>query len=273
MALILKGIRNLTLKKKKSKLIIRIFLIFIVLSIVLINFNATSAKAGYDINVDKEETYVYRVTDCNGDAMNSIDPKYKLDAEEGEKCCYKIYDRDKRSQHYTVRYKMWDWTDDENTFYQDYDSKNKLYVPKFGYMFGMNAESIHNNSDILMSIVMCDVEDYLGSIDWNPAKVYQFDRTVIKIESSYDVYYEYSKEGFLKEYYIVSSDEIIFRAIYIGNLENPTENNLLFDIIPLIIISSIIIGLTMISALIVKKISGKNKYTIDKIVEKEETLK
>lgn len=176
--------------------------------------------------------------------------------EKGERTYFKIYDIKKSEYHYTIRYKAWDWTENDNKFYQKYDERNKIIVHKMLGYIGLNVTSIHNNREFLMSIILDDVEDYLTHVFW-ASNVIQYETWFIVHEENYFVYTRYSKDGYIIEYKIVSGDDIIFRARYDGGLESPTNNDLGFDLLPFIITTSGIIGITLIFGFIFRKKGAK----------------
>lgn len=282
----------------KSVLVIKLILIFFVIIINSVFLNSREVKADFKLEVEEGDTFVYEITSFDAAALNSINFEFYSDPDEGEKCCYQIYKIDEKSTHYKIRYRIWDFTDDENEFFQKYDDRGEIHVfhdpldyePAAAYW---TVKKLHNNSDILMSIALDDVRDYLEGVPWHQ-NTSLYHCTLKQSFLTYDVYYRYDSDlGFLREYEIAIGDNIIFRARYCGPLSNPTENKLFFDLLPLIIVTGTVIGISIIICSIVKKkvkkkevetkeekpkkekfkkLKGKKKYDIRYILDKDKKI-
>ncbi len=247
----------------------------LLIALMLFSLNIRESEASFYRRIRKGRTLTYEITDYDDDLIKNFSITTVYDLEKGDRAYYKIYDIKKTNGRYIFRYRAWDWTDDDNNFYQKYDRRSKIKTSKDPYYQGWPArpiDRIHNNTEFIMSIILDNVDDYLSEVNWKP-NVIQYGYCYIIIEGNYNVYHQYSKYGYISEYSIIKGEDIIFRARYDGELESPTNNELFFDLLPFIITTLGIIGITLIFGSILKKKDIKKKFNIDQILEKEERLK
>ncbi len=173
-------------------------------------------------------TFIYEIIEWNETLANSLGvdlSAYFPNAGLGKKRCYEITNVLSTSTYWTIVYRAWDWTINEDNFHKTtpFNGMNfNIYLDPADY--GSNIINIHDD----LSIILKPVNNYLENIDWD-ADITISGNNFTWTQSVYaniiEMVVTYDEEGFQRSISLLFNQEYLISIEYIGQRGSPSNES------------------------------------------------